>query len=578
MLRARSALCLIVLAACSDGGMTGAEKKDEPIDAPPADAPQADAPASGSDAALPAPDAPSPDGCVTCACVPAAPTIIVSPQTSPPTAAGTEAAFDVAVTDNDLGACAATRYEMRTRLDAPLFQVVPTNLVPLDTGPLHPGETKHLTITAVPTEAFAGQTITIPFDLIEPATTQVIFQNFVQLEVADPTGCHVSVPRELMITDVSVVDDPVRTGFADPADPRTGVWTFKHLVEEMAPTPAEAPAMVEAMFASYTVEQTINGFVVPPRPGFGPLLLAIWPRLPGGELDLRAAPVRLLAIVNRFDLRNLAQGDAGEGRFVFEILEDDLPAEATIIFEYKLPAANANEVLQWAQDFHTVGGIPFSETYNDALQSLITDVFTRRGARPSGTNGSAINAVRTNEIAFGDDGNWELREFALSPATGMLEPRPVDLTPDVGLNGSDTLARFVNANAATILLDQHVTPDVFEGARFRGGAVINDGSVWSAPGILDPEARFHFSENTCNGCHGPETGTNFLQIGLRTAGFQSHLSGFLLGKTVTDPVTGARRTLNDLARRRDDLTPFVCPPAGAALAPANLARGIQRVH
>src|SRR5262249_1829943 len=154
----------------------------------------------------------------------------------------------------------------------------------------------------------------------------------------------------------------------------------------------------------------------------------------------------------RFDLRNLAQGDAGEGRFVFEIVEDDFPVEATIIFEYKLPAANENEVLQWAQDFHTVGGIPFSEDYNDALQLLITDVFTRRGARPSGINGSAISAVRTNEIAFGDDGNWELREFALSATTGILEPRPVDLTPDLAFIGTDALGRFVNANAATIVL------------------------------------------------------------------------------------------------------------------------------
>src|SRR5262249_41526264 len=157
-------------------------------------------------------------------------------------------------------------------------------------------------------------------------------------------------------------------------------------------------------------------------------------------------------------LRNLAQGDAGEGRFVFGFTEEDFPVEATMILEYKLSARDANEVLGWAEDMHTMGGIPFSEAYNDALQTLFTDVFTRRGARPSGVNGSAINAVRTNEIAFGNDGNWELREFGLSPATGMLEPRPVDLTPDLSLNGSDTVARFVNANAAAILLDQHVVP------------------------------------------------------------------------------------------------------------------------
>ena len=56
-----------------------------------------------------------------------------------------------------------------------------------------------------------------------------------------------------MITSLSVVDDPVRT-VGD------GVWTFKHLVEAMAPTPADAPAMVEAALATFNETQTVNGF------------------------------------------------------------------------------------------------------------------------------------------------------------------------------------------------------------------------------------------------------------------------------------------------------------------------------
>ena len=61
-----------------------------------------------------------------------------------------------------------------------------------------------------------------------------------------------SKARELMITTTSVVDDPIRTAFtADPTDPRTGVWTFKHLMENMAPTPADAPAIVEAMLETF---------------------------------------------------------------------------------------------------------------------------------------------------------------------------------------------------------------------------------------------------------------------------------------------------------------------------------------
>jgi hypothetical protein len=330
--------------------------------------------------------------------------------------------------------------------------------------------------------------------------------------------------------------------------------------------------MVEAMLTSLTTAETVNGFAVPPRGGIRAQILASWPRLPGGALDLRAAPFQLLAIVNRFDLRNLDRGDAGEGRFVFAFLDGGLPIEATIIFEYALPAASEADVARWARAFHALGALAFSEEYNVALQAL-TESFTGRGARPAATNGSAIAAVRTNEIAFGDDGNWELREFALSRASGMLEPRPVELTPDLGLNGTDALARFVNANAAAILLDQHTVPDLFGGRPFRGGASLNDGSVWAAPGILDPEARHHFALNTCSGCHLVETGTTFLHVGPRLTGSASRLSGFLTGKTVVDPVTQERRTFNDLARRRADLESIVCQPAGASLR-----RGIDRVH
>src|SRR5262249_3699415 len=118
MLRARSALCLIVLAACSDGRTGGAEKREEPIDALVSGP---DAPLSGPGAPVPGPDAPvsGPDACAMCQCVAAPPTVQVSPHTSPPTAAGTQAAFDVAVMNNDSPACAPSRYELRTRLDAP---------------------------------------------------------------------------------------------------------------------------------------------------------------------------------------------------------------------------------------------------------------------------------------------------------------------------------------------------------------------------------------------------------------------------------------------------------------------------
>ena len=140
--------------------------------------------------------------------------------------------------------------------------------------------------------------------------------------------------------------------------------------------------------------------------------------------------------------------------------------------------------------------------YNAALQA-ITDRFAGRGARPGHPNGSAINAVRTNEIDFGDNGLWELREFALSATTGHAGAgdRQADARPQAS-TAAHTLASFVNANEAAIIAETHDVPEQFEGAPFLGGAVFNDRfTLWNAPGINNNEARHHFSLNTCNGCH-----------------------------------------------------------------------------
>jgi hypothetical protein len=386
-----------------------------------------------------------------------------------------------------------------------------------------------------------------------------------------------------MIKSTTVVDDSIRTVF-DPgsSDARNGVWTFKHLVENMAPTPEQAPAMVEAMLNSFTSTQTINGFTVNARSGMQNLVLNFWPRTATGELDLAQAPVRLQAIVNRFDLRDLSNGDAGEGRFVFAFnnpFSSFFALQATIIFEYKLPAATDQDVRDWAQAFHALGGMQFGESYNAALQA-ITERFAGRGVRPDHPNGNAINAVRTNEISFSDNGLWELREFHLSPTSGLLEPAPVALTPDRSFNFGSTLADYINANQTAIIAEHHVVPEVFNGQPFQAGAIFNDLGTWFASGT-DASARHHFALNTCNGCHSSaETNVGFLQISPRFAGGEAFLSGFLTGTTVFDQVTGEARTFNDLGRRNADLKAIVCTDS-ASLAGANgttLRKGIQRVH
>jgi len=134
----------------------------------------------------------------------------------------------------------------------------------------------------------------------------------------------------------------------------------------------------------------------------------------------------------------------------------------------------------------------------------------------------------------------------------------------------------VNQNAAAI---EAVVPGAmagtvplqFEGQSFLAGSIFNDLIQWNAPGITDPNARFSQSLNTCNGCHGPETNTAFLMVNPRNPGSEATLSSFLTGTTVQDPFSGQTRTLNDLARRKADLTSLVCPADGGTPPPLDAA-------
>jgi hypothetical protein len=180
-------------------------------------------------------------------------------------------------------------------------------------------------------------------------------------------------------------------------------------------------------------------------------------------------------------------------------------------------------------------------------------------------NGSNLMQLRTNDQFLSEIGRWELREFQLSAATGQFDQVTVKETPDLSFNNTEAFATVVNQNAKDINLvvpgaPSKTLPDTLNGQGFVAGAVFNDLIQWNGPGIADPEARFHASLNTCNGCHGPETNTGFLMVFPRGPGFESPLSGFLTGTTVTDPFSGQTRTLNDLARRKADLTSVVCAP------------------
>lgn len=377
----------------------------------------------------------------------------------------------------------------------------------------------------------------------------------------------ITAESELMIRALSVVEDPVRTtwsGNPNPPNPSEGAWHFGRLMTAMA-GPNDPEQFVRTWLQEWSAPRTVNGFVVPAR-DIDAQVVNPWLAASGGtRLDLSRAPFRLLAIVNRIDLRDLSQGSAGEGRFVFGVLgAGGAPLQFTVILEYNLPATTPAQVRAWADDFHALSALPLgSPQYNQALEA-ITNRFAGRNVAPSRPNGSSINQVRSNEIALAAP--WELREFKLTTA-GQLRQVTVAQTPDLSLNDSQTLANFINANTSALLAGTHVVPATFNGAPFLGGSSITQPQTfWRAPGV-NPEARFQFSVNTCSGCHAGETGTPFLHISPRGPGQVAQLSSFLTGKTMSDPVTAQPRTFNDLDFRASSIGAVLCD---ASLAPVTV--------
>lgn len=427
--------------------------------------------------------------------------------------------------------------------------------------------------------------------------------------------------RVLMIRDVGVVTDPGRTldpctGFGNP----NGVWTFGHLMREMANQTASGidPSLfAETWLQEWTVNQTINSFGVPSRLQMQAIIDQWRAESGGGRLDLAKAPLRLLAIVNRIDLRRTTGGgggyggnvsgnflDAGEARFVFGFVlkpgwrlsggysTADAPRihsngcqalPFSVIFEYRVPKCHCEAVVDWARRWIDLNNfVPGTPDYNGRLERL-TEQFVRANADPTRPNGSAIGQIRTNEIAL--QRPWQLREFQLvqSPWSLLDETTTAD-TPDDSFNNGPVFGNWVLTQIVPAIAgptwDQPVpaVPLFFQGGNFLGARPEdpNPGFFWNSP-LLNlanlPEnwGRHRASLNSRNGCHAGETNTIFVHVDPSTPGLPADLSGFLTGNNVPDPAFGNPvRSFNDLARREIDIQQVAALNC-VGLATANVA-------
>jgi hypothetical protein len=403
----------------------------------------------------------------------------------------------------------------------------------------------------------------------------------------DATSSFIDPARSLIIRDPSVVEDPTRT-----FNPCTGVgtpmgkWTFGYLMQEMANQPLTGinpSAFTRQWLKNWEANLVINGWGVPARQAVKDTVITPWETAsggPGAPLNLKIAPFKLLAIVNRIDLRGnggYTTNNAGEARFVFGVIDRRrggcLISEMTVILEYGIDQPDCDGVINWAKQWVNLSSLPLgSPIYNAALEA-ITEQFAKAGAAPFKVNGSALNQVRTNEFLPPQTGPWELREFRLTmtkedpfPPTGQLIETTVKQTPDEILNNTNTLADYINANCGPILTDSHIVPLNFPRSPFDpplpnppgflGGNSFVPPNFWNAPGLAcDPsppgDARFKFSMATCSGCHKDETVTVFYHIRPTPFGTPATLSAFLSGPiTVNDPVNGFARNFDEILRRQ----------------------------
>lgn len=362
------------------------------------------------------------------------------------------------------------------------------------------------------------------------------------------------VPHSLMITDLSVVNDPRAS--------HGGKWSFGYLMRSIANTPATGivpEELVRRWLQHWEEDQSISGFVVRKREAIQELIDS-WPKQENGALDLDRAPFRLLAIVNRIDLRNnlvlgvprMGGGGAGEGRFVYcWVNESGIPQNFTANFEFSVKRSTFEEVREWAKRWYDLKGLAMgSEQYLQALER-ITEEFAAAAVDPEQLPaGSALAQLRTNEIALGE--LWELREFRLDVGGGgYLRQVTVKQTPDISLDNSLALLEYVVRDQDSILSRRHAVPVEFPAGQpfLAGSALLRVNFRWKLPDGAPPEleeARRLFALHTCNGCHFSETGTQFVHIVPRRADQPARLSQFL-----RTPETG------DLALREQDLRDLV---------------------
>lgn len=428
-------------------------------------------------------------------------------------------------------------------------------------------------------------------DMVKSLTTKFNFEVFFLSSVNSTTLPSIR-ERSLMITDVSVVEDKTRTydpclsankGNAD------GVWSFKTLITNMTAggvTPKQflidwvekflysehtLPSGDKSQNRGTSLERLVKAWMINSGVPFTEpenFIPAGWQTT---DLKVEAFPVRLLAIINRLDLRENAAyggiGNSGEGRFVFSFVDSHSncaiggngAGTMTFILEYGIPIKTCDALVEYGSKWWELQSEPFGPAYNEKLDS-ITNVFTAKDANPAKPNGSALNHFRTNDFLPQNPTGmpWTIRDFQIDGTTHKLkiihpshEPMQASNGFDFDLSGTPMdpvkLAAMVTFANSLPFSSANPNPTYFIPnnikaihAPMRVGPDVDYHWRGDRAHVITPLKRREFSFNTCSGCHKGETNNDFTHVRTRNVGEAAALSGFMTGLGADDsPSDGA---------------------------------------
>jgi hypothetical protein len=376
-------------------------------------------------------------------------------------------------------------------------------------------------------------------------------------------GCGAQVDRhkELLVVNRSVLDDHRARN-----DVAGAPWSFRSRLEELAGGAGGAggaPALARAWLDTWSTVTSVGPDAAPvtPRPNAASALTSPWLALaPAGSTDLPLdrAPFRLIAIVNRLDLRARdCAGPAGELRFVYAATDPKTGAALAMTVAVEIPYPDTAPPDAWARRWHALGALPFGAEYNEALAALTSDVTAH--ARREDVR------VRTDEAALSDTGfDWELRDFGLD-AGGRLALLPLAQTPRMDLERSASLDAWAEGASGAIADGTFVLPGAFQ----AGSAPIPYASfTWGSTAMSEPTRRA-LSLATCNGCHGGERGADtlsFQHLAAPDAPYYGVGDGETRVSRYLDNGTGQG---DELSRRATSLARALCAACAAPREPSD---------